>query len=65
MPVPGVYRQIPNALTIVRFALVPIFVVLIVDADGGHDWAAGILFGVAAVTDQIDGWLARRWHVVS
>ncbi len=23
------------------------------------------MFGVAAVTDQIDGWLARRWHVES
>jgi CDP-diacylglycerol--glycerol-3-phosphate 3-phosphatidyltransferase len=65
MSMPAAYRQIPNALTIMRFLLVPIFVVLIVDADGGHDWAAGILFGVAAVTDQIDGWLARRWHVES
>ena len=65
MPVPPAYRQIPNALTILRFALVPIFIVLIADAGGGHDWAAGVLFGVAAVTDQIDGWLARRWHVES
>jgi CDP-diacylglycerol--glycerol-3-phosphate 3-phosphatidyltransferase len=63
--VSSVYRQIPNALTILRFALVPVFVVLMVDASGGHSWAAGILFGVAAVTDQVDGWLARRWHVES
>jgi CDP-diacylglycerol--glycerol-3-phosphate 3-phosphatidyltransferase len=34
-------------------------------ADGGHSWPAGIVFGVAAVTDQIDGFLARRWHVES
>ena len=59
------HRQIPNALTILRFALVPIFVVLMVAADDGHSWPAAILFGVAAVTDQIDGWLARRWHVES
>jgi CDP-diacylglycerol--glycerol-3-phosphate 3-phosphatidyltransferase len=65
MPMTAAYRQIPNALTILRFVLVPVFIVLIVDADGGHDWAAGILFGAAAVTDQIDGWLARRWHVES
>src|SRR5690349_5718337 len=62
---PPVYRQIPNALTILRFALVPVFVVLMATADEGHSWAAGILFGVAAVTDQVDGWLARRWHVES
>jgi Phosphatidylglycerophosphate synthase len=34
-------------------------------ADGGHSWPAGIVFGVAGVTDQIDGFLARRWHVES
>ena len=58
-------RQLPNALTIARFLLIPIFVVLLASADGGHDWAAGIVFGVAGVTDQVDGWLARRWQVES
>jgi CDP-diacylglycerol--glycerol-3-phosphate 3-phosphatidyltransferase len=58
-------QQLPNALTALRFALVPVFVVLIVHASGGHSWAAGIVFAVAAVTDQIDGALARRWHVES
>jgi CDP-diacylglycerol--glycerol-3-phosphate 3-phosphatidyltransferase len=60
-----VLAQLPNALTIVRFLLIPPFVMLLANADGGHDWAAGILFAVAAITDQIDGWLARRWHVES
>ncbi len=57
--------HLPNALTVVRFVLIPVFVVLIVTAEGGHDWAAGIVFGVAGVTDQVDGWLARRWRVES
>ena len=35
------------------------------DAGGGHSWPAAILFAVAGVTDQIDGFLARRWHVES
>ena len=60
-----VQRQIPNALTVLRFALVPAFVVLLAEAGGGHSWPAGIVFGVAAVTDQIDGALARRWRVQS
>jgi CDP-diacylglycerol--glycerol-3-phosphate 3-phosphatidyltransferase len=59
------YRYIPNALTILRFALVPLFVVLLVQADGGHSWPAGVVFAIAGITDQIDGWLARRWHVES
>jgi CDP-diacylglycerol--glycerol-3-phosphate 3-phosphatidyltransferase len=58
-------RQLPNALTMARFLMVPAFVVLYARADNGHDWAAGILFGVAGITDQIDGWLARRWRVES
>ena len=57
--------QIPNALTIARFALIPVFVVLLAQADGGHDWTAGIVFGAAGITDQVDGWLARRWRVES
>src|SRR6186713_1356150 len=37
---------------------------MLVRADG-HSWPAAIVFGVAGVTDQIDGWLARRWRVES
>jgi CDP-diacylglycerol--glycerol-3-phosphate 3-phosphatidyltransferase len=57
--------QLPNALTVARFALIPVFIVLVLQADGGHSWAAGIVFAIAGVTDQVDGWLARRWHVES
>ena len=32
---------------------------------GGHSVPAAILFGAAGITDQIDGFLARRWHVES
>jgi CDP-diacylglycerol--glycerol-3-phosphate 3-phosphatidyltransferase len=62
---PLALTQLPNALTIVRFLLIPAFVVLLASAQGGHDWTSGILFGIAGVTDQVDGWLARRWHVES
>jgi CDP-diacylglycerol--glycerol-3-phosphate 3-phosphatidyltransferase len=57
--------QLPNALTILRLALVPVFVIIMAEATGGHSWAAGIVFVAAALTDQVDGWLARRWHVES
>jgi CDP-diacylglycerol--glycerol-3-phosphate 3-phosphatidyltransferase len=58
-------RWIPNALTIARLAMIPVFVALLLASDGGHSWAAAIVFGVAAITDQVDGWVARRWHVES
>ena len=57
--------QVPNALTIIRFCLIPVFVVLLLTSDGGYSWPAAIVFGVAGVTDQVDGYLARRWHVES
>ena len=57
--------RIPNALTLARFAAIPLFIALEATADGGKSWAAAIVFGAAAVTDQLDGWLARRWHVES
>ena len=63
--VPAPVAQIPNALTLARLVLIPIFVVLILSSDGGHSWPAAIVFGVAAITDQVDGWLARRWRVES
>jgi CDP-diacylglycerol--glycerol-3-phosphate 3-phosphatidyltransferase len=63
--VPAPLAQLPNALTLVRLVLVPIFVALVLSSDGGHSWPAAIVFGVAGVTDQIDGFLARRWRVES
>lgn len=58
-------RGIPNALTIARFAAIPIFAWLYLDAGDGPAWGAGVFFAGAALTDQIDGYLARRWHVES
>jgi CDP-diacylglycerol--glycerol-3-phosphate 3-phosphatidyltransferase len=62
---PAVRRFIPNALTIARFAAIPVFVWLYLAAGDGAAWGAGIFFGAAALTDQVDGYLARRWHVES
>jgi CDP-diacylglycerol--glycerol-3-phosphate 3-phosphatidyltransferase len=58
-------RWIPNALTIARLVMIPVFIVLLLTSDGGHSWPAAIVFGVAGITDQIDGWRARRWQVES
>jgi CDP-diacylglycerol--glycerol-3-phosphate 3-phosphatidyltransferase len=57
--------QLPNALTILRLALIPVFVALMLGSEDGYSWPAAIVFATAGATDQIDGWLARRWHVES
>jgi CDP-diacylglycerol--glycerol-3-phosphate 3-phosphatidyltransferase len=63
--VPAPLAAIPNALTVLRLALIPAFVALLVPADDGRSVAAGVVFGAAAISDYLDGWLARRWNVQS
>lgn len=60
--------NLPNALTVVRILLVPVFVWLIL-RHGGDDtasrwWAWGI-FALAIITDRIDGDLARAKNLVT
>jgi CDP-diacylglycerol--glycerol-3-phosphate 3-phosphatidyltransferase len=62
---PAGLRQLPNALTLLRLVALPVFAVLLFTDSTGPSWPAGILFGAAGVTDQLDGWLARRWGVES
>ena len=58
-------QQLPNALTLGRLVVIPVYAALVLTSDGGRSWAAAIVFGAAGVTDQIDGFLARRWRVES
>lgn len=68
------YKQIPNQLTIARLVLAAAFFTVLglyrfegLDgpAHGGLLIGALILFIIAAVTDALDGYLARRWQAVS
>ena len=52
----------PNAITVVRLALLPFFVVLLFD---DQVIAAGFLLGFVGATDWVDGWVARRFDQVS
>jgi CDP-diacylglycerol--glycerol-3-phosphate 3-phosphatidyltransferase len=61
----GLRAQLPNALTILRLALLVPFVVAILASTEGRSWVAGTIFLIAGITDQVDGFLARRWHVES
>ena len=60
--------NIANALTILRFVLVPVFLVLLLHNDGLDDgWrvAAWGAFAVASITDRVDGQIARRRGLVT
>ena len=65
-PVPVINAA--NAFTALRLALVPVFVCLVVASQLTHPgWriAAGLVFAVASLTDFVDGWIARRWSLVT
>jgi cardiolipin synthase len=51
--------DLPNVLTLSRIAAIPLLVVLVAIHDPATDLAACILFSAAAVTDYLDGRLAR------
>lgn len=50
---------IPNVLSLVRLGLIPVFVVVSLQ---GYFGVAFFLFIGAAVTDALDGWIARRFN---
>ena len=66
--------NLPNALTILRIFFVPLLVAALVQETLGfhvggvwvtNDWLSLAIFLVAAVTDLLDGYLARRWKQVT
>ncbi len=56
---------IPNAVTVVRLACVPVFVVVLVEPHRSGRLAAAVLLAVLGATDWVDGQLARRLGQVS
>ena len=54
---------IPNAISAVRLACVPVFLYLLLGAEERR--AAAILLATLGATDWIDGYIARRWNQVS
>lgn len=52
--------NIPNALTVMRIALIPVMVGVFYMPFDGHLLVAAAVFTLAAVTDWFDGYLARR-----
>jgi len=55
-------KHIPNIITAFRLVLVPIFIILVLN---GNYMTAAFVFLVASLSDLLDGYLARKWKVVS
>jgi len=57
--------NLPNYLTLGRICLTPLVVVFLISAESIHALVAAIIFGAAALTDWLDGMIARRRRQVT
>lgn len=57
--------NVPNGVTFLRALLVPVILWLLARDDPSSRWWALGIFIFAALTDSIDGWVARRWHGIT
>ena len=59
--------SIPNLLAVIRLVLTPVAMAMILASPGNRTmaFAATAVFVVAALTDFADGYLARRWKIVT
>jgi cardiolipin synthase len=64
-PDPGLDRilTVPNVVTLVRLACIPLYVWLLFGAD--RQTGAAVLLAVLGATDWVDGYVARRFHQVT
>ena len=59
------FWNLPNMLTLARIFMIPLFVWLLYDGDPWFSVMAASVFTIAAITDVVDGFLARRWNMIT
>ena len=57
--------NLPNKLTLLRIILVPFFIIAMLVNFPFHYLVAGCIFGIASVTDTLDGKIARSRNLVT
>lgn len=58
-------RNVPNLLTFLRILMIPAVLVFLERGSPKDCFWAAIIYSLAAITDMLDGWLARRQGLVS
>jgi CDP-diacylglycerol---glycerol-3-phosphate 3-phosphatidyltransferase len=59
------FWNLPNAITLVRIAAIPVFLVFTFDESRTNSFIAALVYSATAGTDFVDGWLARRMNLVT
>jgi CDP-diacylglycerol--glycerol-3-phosphate 3-phosphatidyltransferase len=55
----------PNVVTMARIALIPFFLALMFYESRRNNFWAATVFGFASATDFVDGYIARRWNLIT
>ena len=58
--------NIPNLLSLFRLALIPIYVNIYLTANEAREYAlAGVILAISCMTDMVDGWVARKFNMIT
>jgi CDP-diacylglycerol--glycerol-3-phosphate 3-phosphatidyltransferase len=61
----GEFLNLPNAITLARVALIPVFLWFTFYESRLHSFIAAVVYALTSATDFVDGWAARRWNKVT
>jgi CDP-diacylglycerol--glycerol-3-phosphate 3-phosphatidyltransferase len=59
------FWNVPNAITLVRIAAIPVFLFFTFEESRVNSFIAALVYAATAGTDFVDGWLARRMNLVT
>ena len=57
--------NLPNAITMLRIGILPVLFLILLEPGEGLSLTIAILFILAALTDLLDGYVARRYNIVT
>ncbi|SCY69594.1 CDP-diacylglycerol--glycerol-3-phosphate 3-phosphatidyltransferase [Alkaliphilus peptidifermentans] len=57
--------NLPNTITIIRFGLIPIFIIMFFSTSSNAIVYSILIFILAGVTDMLDGYIARKYNLVT
>ena len=58
--------NIPNLLSLFRLALIPVYVIIYLNATEAWEYRlAGGILAISCLTDMVDGWIARTYHLIT
>lgn len=59
------FLNAPNAITLVRIAMIPVFLYFTYVESRANSFIAGMVYAVTGATDFVDGWVARKKGLVT